>query len=816
MCGNFFYQAAFDRAVAHALPIIAAAHEQLSHVENIHVAKNRDISVRVSHQLQHDPDQTISNQASHKAAPCLNASGESIGRHDTPKECLAVIENEDSFLKSLLKSAKTFTKSPLNIHIALPAGSHHPSMLSAIPFLQTRADGAPPPSSPQTLRSYQDESSYFCSSEIAKSPPVCYSRPTGSVSSTGLSHALSATSHSSCSSSMSAEDNSATDWQRNTALFKNDELIRHCPVNVADLDLGSHAMHALRLFAVSESPEAMAYVLQCMEVLGIDTQESHLCEFVRCVALSGDLDRLDAVLSVIAHGRIAPSIEMWTHILTAYHEHHVSPTSTGTSSHDLYQSQAGNLNFFHQNSMSRMDRIANILTLFMTYSCVVDILKSALTACRQNQYTEEANFILRFARNEEQIWLKKEELLQGCNDENGQGGVLDRNENCTHTKHYQFFNETIWVEMAWTHALCKDPHAILKLMEDMYDIGLKPGVDIFAFLLMAYGRTFELDTAISIFRDIEKDNKHLSETMFICMLDALAHNGQPHEARELLNYMERLAIPPSLTAYNKLVKAYAHSRNPQGAASVVQAMHDQSITPNETTYRCWMYGHALCKDPAGAEICLDRMISDGHHPSAQTFNVLLYAYALAGELPAARAVIDRLIEAGERPLTVSFNVLGNGYGRQHNLEGLHNLVKDMASAKISPNLVTYNTLIKSFCMNHQIKKAENILSQMIQRGIKGDISTWGALAGAYARNGNIEDLLLTFRRCIAGGTLPNRRMFDMVVFLLTRSSINQKNRQRTISSIAHMIIDACQRESSCSSRTAALIQHCYRTSNQAF
>eukprot|EP00043_Microstomoeca_roanoka_P017857 m.187776 g.187776 ORF g.187776 m.187776 type:complete len:561 (-) comp16715_c1_seq8:2923-4605(-) len=518
-------------------------------------------------------------------------------------------------------------------------------------------------------------------------------------------------------------------------------------------DLGSQLEQALKLFALSESSGAVREVLQFMKAEDVYIEESHCHQLVRSLAFAEDFDQMHQALQEMTQAQQEPSEATWTTVLSAYEQHRSSE------------------------ALSLIDKA---LHLCYPQGPQIEDYQVVLSACRQLQSSRFARYILQHATTH----LPQQVPIE------------------------------LWNQLAWVYSLCKEHGQIRSLMERLYDMGIDPDMDTHAFLIQAHGRAFEVDVALSIFRHLQQEYTQLSETVYLCILDALAQSAQPPDAREAFMLMQRSGITPSTTAYNKLIKAYAHSRSPEAAGRVVEAMQDAGVSPNETTYRCWMYGYAMSRDVDGAEALLRDMLVQDITPSAQTFNILLYCYALSGQLGSARAVIDRMIEVGERPLTVSFNVLANGYGRQHNLEALHALIKDMTLAKVPLNLVTYNTLIKAFCMNHQISKAENMLDHMIQRGLLGDVSTWGALAGAYARKGSVDDLILTFRRCIGGGCLPNKQMYDMVCYLLTRSSIPEKDIRQTIQTITRMVVDAASTSSDHADHSA-LVQHCLRSSGLA-
>ncbi|EGD81449.1 hypothetical protein PTSG_11845 [Salpingoeca rosetta] len=540
-------------------------------------------------------------------------------------------------------------------------------------------------------------------------------------------------------------------------------------------EMQQHAEAALRLFAVTETPAAVASTLQAMETAGIALDEEHVHQLVRCYAFAGDTERVHATLRVLAAGHHSPSPALWTTVMSAY-----EPPITNEKlialgqTLDLFlfpEAQSASLAAGDEGIPYSSPRGSSGSGALVGSIDDIGVLRDQVDPAHLLQQPLLSRYILKHA----------------------------------HARLPSAPPVELWDQVVWCYALCKELSAARALLQTMRQAGVEPTMDTHAFVMMAHGRAYEADMALAMFDSLQRQHTRLSLSVYLCIMDALAQTAQPQEARAVFDTMVRSGIAPTTTAYNKLVKAYAHSRSPELAARVVDTMRGDGLLPNETTYRCWMYGYARTRDPAGAEALLHEMQLHGMQPCAQTFNILVYCYAMAGEVGTARAVIDRMIECGERPLTVSFNVLANAYGRQHNLDALRALVTDMAEANVAPNLVTYNTLIKSFCMNHQVDKAEATVGRMIESGLAGDLSTWGALAGAYARKGHIDSLLLTFRRCIAGGCLPNKQMFDMVVFLLSRASVPEAERLHTITTIAHMIVDAAQDDPDAN---RALIQHC--------
>ncbi len=573
---------------------------------------------------------------------------------------------------------------------------------------------------------------------------------------------------------------------------------------------------ALKLFALSETPQAVAHVLTSMDASGIQLTCSHIHQLIRCHALSGNTAAMEQALQLLAAAGYTPNEDAWHTIITAYSE--CDPAWI-------------------------TNRVERILDLFLVNNCT-NTGRSAFTAGAHNSGPEHVaqGHVKHHHKNRHHHHHRKQKQQQQQQQPPGMCGTgLDdtitpqvaayhsalsaaRNLQLVDvarlvlrhaTQHLPFPPPLLlWNQLAWCHALCKDPASVRRLIEEMEQQGIEHDSTTLAFLLMAHGRAWQIDQAFAIYKQLLQDPEDaVDETVFICVMDVLAHSAQSREARAVFDQMKRSGIVPSVTAYNKLVKAYAHSRSPELARRTVLSMRRAGVQPNATTFRCWLYGYAIARDTEGAEDLMQHMASCGLRPCAQTYNVLLYCYALAGEVALARTVIDRMIEDGEKPLTVSFNILANGLGRQHNIEGLRALVSDMAAARVRPNVVTYNTLIKAFCMNHQIDKAEQMLTRMIETGLMGDEATWGALAGAYARKGSVDDLIFTIRRSIAGGCIPNRQMYDMVAHLLSNcSTVSDAARQDAVQTIATMIVEAAQGpDGAVAPEHEDLVRHCFST-----
>eukprot|EP00049_Salpingoeca_infusionum_P008912 m.148195 g.148195 ORF g.148195 m.148195 type:complete len:768 (+) comp14168_c0_seq1:151-2454(+) len=499
-----------------------------------------------------------------------------------------------------------------------------------------------------------------------------------------------------------------------------------------ELHCSDVAANAMQFFSTAEAVDAMEEIISVLTKHGMPLSVEHLNALLRGVGYTGELDRAYSILERFHLYGVAPDEKSWQAVVQMHKD-------------------SGQLHYEHQ-CLAGISRLKTSLT--------VDDYVSIMKAARRCEAPRFAEQILRIV-----------------------------------ARHHTHVPKSMWHPLLHCYAQLGHATECTRVFRDMREHSGPPDGDAHAYVVQAYGRAGNCEHAIKLFEELKavvaKQGDQITETAYVCILDALVHSGRFKDVG--VYYQEMLASGIELTAlsFNKVMKAYSHQGDVDKSRAFLDEMQARGVAASEVTYQSLMYAAAKANLPEVAEEILLEMEEQGVVPSAQSFHVLLLAYSFSHQHAPARKVIDRMLQRALRPLPVSFNALLNMHA-QGSLADVETVFQDMYKAHVPANAITYNTVLKACTLNNRLDVGEGLIDLMDQRGIAAELSTFGSLTGPYARQGMLSQLLRTIQRCVDYGLVPNARMLAVIHSGLRRCPGNVKDRQKTMHDVLDIVKDATE------------------------
>jgi len=217
------------------------------------------------------------------------------------------------------------------------------------------------------------------------------------------------------------------------------------------------------------------------------------------------------------------------------------------------------------------------------------------------------------------------------------------------------------------------------------------------------------------------------------------------EAEAVLQQMQQAGIKPDEVTFTSLLNKAASFRE---AEAVLQQMQQAGIKPNEVTFTSLLNKAASFGD---AEAVLTQMQRAGIKPNEVTFNSLLNK---AESFREAEAVLQQMEQAGLKPNAVTFNSLLN---KAESFRGAEAVLLQMQQAGLKPSAVTFNSLLNKA---ESFRDAEAVLQQMQQTGLKPDVFSFTILLNKAKSFRDAEAVLQQMQQA---GLKPNEITFTSLL-----------------------------------------------------
>jgi len=224
------------------------------------------------------------------------------------------------------------------------------------------------------------------------------------------------------------------------------------------------------------------------------------------------------------------------------------------------------------------------------------------------------------------------------------------------------------------------------------------GIHAFGSLFRAYGQVGDLE-------GLWKEWKHLlslgimpTQVTFGCMVEAVAMNGDPHSALELIQEMWNDSASRHLVnavVYSSVIKSCSQQKEFARVWEIYEEMRSRRVICSITSFNALFDVCARSGEMERAPPILEEMKLQGVEANLITWSTMLKGYCQANQLDKAFDVLDHMEETcGLQPDEVVYNTLLDGCARQGLIERGLSLFRRMEASSTEPTCWTLSVLVK--------------------------------------------------------------------------------------------------------------------------
>ncbi|EFJ40780.1 hypothetical protein VOLCADRAFT_119885, partial [Volvox carteri f. nagariensis] len=276
--------------------------------------------------------------------------------------------------------------------------------------------------------------------------------------------------------------------------------------------------------------------------------------------------------------------------------------------------------------------------------------------------------------------------------------------------------------------------------------------------LAAAGR---LEEAEALLGEMAAEGLPPNPVVYGAVLDGCSRLSDWNRAERLLAKMRADGLRPSVVHYNMLIRGRSYGSgipDGDGAAAAATAGSYRGSSSSSSSNSG--------SDRGFVEALLVEMRASGLRPDAVTYGTLIDAAVRSGSVSSALEVLSAMRVDGVQPDGAIFTSLMKLFRTQgHQAKALEVFQQLSSSRSSSVDLWALSCLVKVFAGEGNMGEAEAAqrrANQMAaEQGLPPPVEAAYALLQAYGQQGQLGPALLSFRRFLAAGGQPHRKMCEL-------------------------------------------------------
>jgi len=294
----------------------------------------------------------------------------------------------------------------------------------------------------------------------------------------------------------------------------------------------------------------------------------------------------------------------------------------------------------------------------------------------------------------------------------------------------------------------------------------------FSIIIRAYGVLKNLKGVWDTWREMRM--RHITPTSITigCMVEALASNGDPESAHELIREMLADADTSALVnaiIYCSVLKGFSHQRQFDRVWLVYEEMRAEKVAVSLASYNALIDACARSSDMARVPQLLQDMAKDRLEPNIVTYSTILKGYCQENRLGKAFELLQEMKQSSKyRPDEITYNTLIDGCARY----GLYDkgvlLLREMQEAGVRPSNFTLSVLVKLATRSRRPEKAFELCKELAQQyNLRLNVQVYNNLIHACTSNQDMQHALQVLEQMLTEKIRPDARTYT----LLLRGSI---------------------------------------------
>ncbi|KAF5746249.1 pentatricopeptide repeat-containing family protein [Tripterygium wilfordii] len=241
-------------------------------------------------------------------------------------------------------------------------------------------------------------------------------------------------------------------------------------------------------------------------------------------------------------------------------------------------------------------------------------------------------------------------------------------------------------------------------------------------------RNGDMNRALQVFRDMQRENVMPNEVTIVCVLSACAQLGALELGRWVHSYMRKFQIERNHFVCGALINMYARCGDIDEARRVFEEMKERNVI----TYNSMISGFALHGKSVEAIKMFRGMIKQGIRPTSVTFVGVLNACSHGGLVDSGFEIFHSMTrDYGIEPQIEHYGCMVDLLGRVGRLEEAYNFIRGM---KIPPDHIMLGALLSACKIHGNIELGEQIAKLLMDCG-EADSGTYVLLSNVYASSG---------------------------------------------------------------------------------
>ncbi|MED6204541.1 hypothetical protein PIB30_010093 [Stylosanthes scabra] len=280
------------------------------------------------------------------------------------------------------------------------------------------------------------------------------------------------------------------------------------------------------------------------------------------------------------------------------------------------------------------------------------------------------------------------------------------------------------------------PNLAFQLLEQVRRSGVRPDIITYNTLISACSRESNLEEAIMIFKDMEKNRCQPDLWTYNAMISVYGRCGFARKAEQLFKELESKGFFPDAVTYNSLLYAFSKEGN-------IEKVRD------------------ICEE----------MVKVGFGKDEMTYNTILHMYGKQGKHDQALQLYSDMKSSGKSPDAVTYTVLIDSLGKANKIEEAANVMSEMLDAGVKPTLHTYSALICGYAKAGKKVEAEATFNCMRRSGIKADCLAYSVMLDVFLRFNEVKKAMTLYQEMIREGLTPDDGLYEVMLKVLVRENM---------------------------------------------
>ena len=289
----------------------------------------------------------------------------------------------------------------------------------------------------------------------------------------------------------------------------------------------------------------------------------------------------------------------------------------------------------------------------------------------------------------------------------------------------------VWSSFQTAFIKCERMDLAAKVWSDLLELGIRPGVTMWAALLDTYADLRDPSRVKDTWRMMQREGIQPDVLSYRALISTLFDERRPEEAmRKFGEFQSRFKdhSEPSITIYNTVIRGLLSSNRIDQVNGLFAKMRLTGPAPNIVSYNTLLAYYGRLNDFKALANVVTTMSAANISGDVVTFSTILTALLRVGKEDAPTTILNLMRKQGIQPNVQTYSSIIDHQMRAQTEESLQAallmLDKMEKDAGIKPNVVTYTSFLSGLYrgnwLSHQ--KAEEVRTSILARMKKSQIN----------------------------------------------------------------------------------------------